>query len=333
MISISQRLVGIMMAGIVSWGFLPAQQPGGPPEPRRIGYVTLRPLNESAAAMVPITALKDGLRDLGYVEGKDYVLDVRTADNDPTRYPELTAELTKLRVKLIVAASTPAAVAIHKANPTMPIVVRGPDIIGAGLASSATRPGGVTTGIDELAPGISDKRVRMLKQAIPAISRVAVLSSAPTEGGHLQAFAEAELAARAIDVTVRLFRISAVTDLAAIFAGLRSDSVDAVFCSGGVLPRPVLQRIVELAARDRLPAMYPHRDYVELGGLMSYAYRNDEMFRVAATYVDKILKGANPAELPLTIWERHYLTVNATTASALGLVIPAAVLSQADVIK
>ena len=331
MISISQRLVGVMMAG-ASVGFSAGRAASGTPEPRRIGYVTLRPLNESAAAMVPITALKDGLRDLGYVEGKDYVLEVRTANNDPTRYPELTAELTKLPVKLIVAASTPAAVAIHKANPAMPIVVRGPDIIGAGLASSASRPGGVT-GIDELAPGISDKRIRMLKQAMPAISRVAVLSSAPTERGHLQAFAEAELAARAIGVTVRLFKITATTDLAAIFASLRSDSVDAVFCSGGVLPRPVLQRIVELAARHRLPAMYPHLDYVELGGLMSYGYRNAEMFRVAATYVDKILKGANPAELPLTIWDRHYLTVNARTASALGLVIPAAILSQADVIK
>ncbi len=165
------------------------------------------------------------------------------------------------------------------------------------------------------------------------MSRVAVLSSAPTESGHLQAFAEAELAAREIGATVRPIRNSATTDFARIFAGLRGDSVDAVFCSGGILPRPVQQRIVELAAHHRLPAMYPVRDYVELGGLMSYAYRNAEMFRVAATYVDKILNGAKPEEIPLTIWDRHYLTVNARTASALGLVIPAAVLSQADIVK
>ncbi len=124
---------------------------------------------------------------------------------------------------------------------------------------------------------------------------MAVLSSAPTESGHVQAFDEAELAAQTIGVTLRHFKISAATDLAPIFAGLRGDAVDAVFCSGGVLARPVQQRIVELAAHHRLPAIYPVRDYVELGGLMSYAYRNTEMFRVLATYVDKILKGAKPA--------------------------------------
>ena len=311
----------------------PSWIPSAIAEVPRIGYIGLRPINETAASMASINALKDGLRDLGYVEGKDYVLEVRIANNDPSRYPELTAELTKLKVKLIVAASTPAAVAIHKANPTMPIVLRGPDIVGAGLANSASRPGGVVTGIDEVAAGVSDKRLRLLHQAVPTISRVAVLSSAPTESGHLQAFAEAEQAAREIGVTVRPFRISATTDLAHTFAGLRGDSVDAVLCSGGILPRPVQQRIVELAAQHRLPAMYPVRDYVDLGGLLSYGYRNAEMFRVAATYVDKILKGAKPGEIPLTIWDRHYLTVNASTASALGLVIPAETLSQADVVK
>src|SRR5687767_5038221 len=137
-----------MMVGLVPLALLPAEQRG--PEVPRIGYIGLRPLTESAASMESINALKEGLRDLGHVEGKDYVLDVRIANNDPARYPDLTAELSKLQVKVIVAASTPAALAIHKANPTMPLVVRGPDIIGAGLADSATRPGGVTTGIDEL---------------------------------------------------------------------------------------------------------------------------------------------------------------------------------------
>ncbi|MEO6223797.1 MAG: ABC transporter substrate-binding protein [Vicinamibacterales bacterium] len=212
----------------------------------------------------------------------------RIADNDPTRYPELIRELTQLRVKLIVAPSTPAAVAIHKANPTMPIVVRGPDIVGAGLAKSESHPSGVTTGIEELAPDISGTRLRLLKQAVPSISRVAVLSSAPTETGHLIAFAEAEQAAKAIGLTLNVFRVAATTDLNPIFAGFKSDSIDAVFWSGGILPRPVQRRIVELAAQYRLPAMYPIRDYVDLGGLMSYGYRNAEMFRVAAKYVDQI---------------------------------------------
>jgi ABC-type uncharacterized transport system substrate-binding protein len=331
MSSRSRHLVRLMMVGLVPVALLAAEQRA--PEVPRIGYIGLRPLTESAASMESITALKEGLRDLGHVEGKDYVLDVRIANNDPARYPELTAELSKLQVKLIVAASTPAAVAIHKANPTMPLVVRGPDIIGAGLADSATRPGGLTTGIDELSAGITEKRLLLLKQTVPAISRVAVLSSAPTETGHDQAFQEAELAARDMGVTVSRFKIAATTDLTAIFAALRGNAVDAVFCSGGILPRPVQQRIVELAAQHRLPAMYPVRDYVELGGLMSYAYRNAEMFRVLATYVDKILKGANAGELPLTMWDRHYLTVNARTAASLNITIPATILSQADVLK
>ena len=333
MSSVSTRLVAALVVVVFQFCVVSTEQRSAVTEVPRIGYIGLRPINETAASMASITALKDGLRDLGYAEGKDYVLEVRIANNDPSRYPALTAELTKLEVKLIVAASTPAAVAIHKANPTMPIVVRGPDIVGAGLADSASHPGGVVTGIDEVAAGLSGKRLRLLKQAVPAMSRVAVLSSAPTESGHLQSFAEAEVAAREIGATVRPFRISATTDLALMFEGLRGDSVDAVFCSGGILPRPVQQRIVELAAQHRLPTMYPLRDYVELGGLMSYGYRNAEMFRVVAGYVDKILKGAKPGEIPLTIWDRHYLTVNTSTASALGLVIPAAVLSQADVIK
>jgi putative ABC transport system substrate-binding protein len=229
--------------------------------------------------------------------------------------------------------STPAAVAIHKANPTMAIVVRGPDIVGAGLAKSTNHPGGVATGIDELADGIAEKRLRLLKQAVPTISRVAVLSSAPTESGHSKAFAEAEHAATAIGVTLTKIRISDTTNLSAVFSQLISDGANAMFCSGGILSRPVVRQIVELAAKHRLPAMYPTRDYVDLGGLMSYAYRSAEMFRAAATYVDKILKGEHPGNLPLTVWDRHYLTVNARTAAALGVTFPESVLSQAEILK
>jgi putative tryptophan/tyrosine transport system substrate-binding protein len=233
-------------------------------------------------------------------------------------------------VKLIFAPSTPAAVAIHKANPNMPIVVRGPDIVGAGLARSASHPGGMVTGIDEVGTGDTAKRLRLLKLAVPAISRVAILGSAPSEAGHARAVAEAEQAAKAIGVTLKVLRVSATTDLDRIFSNFQSDGVDALLCSGGILQRPVEQRIVDLTARHRLPAMYPAIDYVRLGGLLSYGYRNTEMIRAAATYVDKILKGANAGDLPLTIWERYYLTVNTTAAAALDLTLPAAFLSQAD---
>jgi ABC-type uncharacterized transport system substrate-binding protein len=306
-----------------------AQQRDGNLDVPHLGLLAFRPLTEAASVNL-VTALKDGLRDIGYLEGRDYVLHLRSADDDANRFPGLVAELTRLHVKLIFAPSTPAAVAIHKANPVMPIVVRGPDIVGAGLAQSASRPGGMVTGIDEVGTGDTAKRLRLLKEAVPAISRVAILGSAPSEAGHVRAIAEAEQAAKTIAVTLKVFRVSATTDLAPIFAGLKGDRVDAILCSGGILPRPVEQRIVELAARHRLPAMYPAIDYVQLGGLLSYGYRSTEMIRAAATYVDRLLKGANPGDLPLTIWDRYYLTVNAKAAAALDLTLPTKFLSQAD---
>lgn len=188
----------------------------------------------------------------------------------------------------------------------------------------------MVTGIDEVGSGDTAKKLRLLKQAVPSISRVAVLGSAPSDAGHARAVAEAEQTAKAIGVTLSVFRVSATTDLDRIFAGLRGDGVDAVLASGGILPRAVEQRIVDLTARHRLPAMYPAINYVRLGGLLSYGYRNEEMIRAAATFVDKILKGANAGDLPLMIWDRYYLTVNTKAAAALDLTLPMGFLSQAD---
>ena len=326
------RLIVPMLLGFSSLGLLSADQRSDSADARiqRIGFLGLRPIAEQGAI---IAGLKEGLRDLGYAEGKDYVLDIRVVDNNPGRYPEMVRELTQLGVKLIVTPSTPAAVAIHKENPAMAIVVRGPDIVGAGLAENASRPGGVATGIEELAPGLSQTRLRLLKQAVPRISHVAVLSSAPTDNGHAIALAEADEAAKSIGVTLRVFRVSATTNFDAIFADITSSDAQALFCLGGVLPRPVMERIVNFAAQARLPAMYPLGAYVELGGLMSHTYRNAEIFRASATYVDKILKGARPGDLPLTIWTKYYPTVNATTAATLGITLPASLLSQAEVVK
>lgn len=325
----SRRLAAVMVCALVPWALLSGQQRAGKVDVPHIGYLGLRALTEAGSVEV-VTGLRKGLQDLGYAEGRDYVLDLRSADNAADRFPALIAELTRLRVRLIFAPSTPAAVAIHKANPVMPIVVRGPDIVGAGLAVSASHPGGMVTGIDEVGTGDTDRRLRLLKEAVPAISRVAILGSAPSAAGHARAVAEAERTATAIGVTLKVFRVSAATDLDGMFAGLRSDGVDALLGSGGILPRAVMQRVVELAARHQLPAMYPAIDYVRLGGLLSYGYRNEEMIRAAATYVDKILKGADAGDLPLTIWDRYYLTVNAKAAAAAGLALPTAFLSQAD---
>lgn len=294
----------------------------------RIGFLGLRPMTETAPS---VAALKDGLRQLGRLEGRDYLLEIRLADDDPDRYPALIAELAALKVELIVAASTPAAIAIHTANPAMPIVIgRGPDLVGAGLASSAEHPGGVATGIEELAPGMIDKRLRFLKQAVPTLSHVAVLSSAPTEGAHALQYQEAEQTAKAIGVTIRSYRVSAATDFGRVFDEITKDGAEGLLGLNGVLARPVQRNIVELAAHHRLPAIYPAADFVHVGGFMSLGQRSAEMFRFAATYVDKIFKGAKPGDLPLTNWSRLHLSVNTTAAAALGITLPASLLSQAD---
>lgn len=295
---------------------------------RRLGYLGLRPMRE---AQPTIGALKHGLRELGYTEARDYVLEVRLADDDPTRYPILIAELTSLDVELIVAASTPAAVAIHKADPAMPIVVgRGPDLVGAGLARSFDRPGSVVTGIEELQTGNIDKSLRVLREAAPAITSVAVLSPAPTPAAHEMQYAEAEQTAKQLGLTLRAYRVSATTNFKELLAAVLKERPQGLLVLGGVLPGPAIEQIVAFANNERLPAVYPHELYAERGGLIAYAMDSVAMFRFAATYVAKILNGARPGDLPLTRWAReNALYVNMATAEATGLTIPTSLLSRA----
>jgi putative tryptophan/tyrosine transport system substrate-binding protein len=195
-------MAALALAAALPILLLSQQQPAiGQSAVHRIGFLGLRPLPESGPL---IGRLRAGLQDLGYAEGKNYVLHVRVADDDASRYPALVRELTDANVKLIVAASIPAAVAIHQTNPLMMIVIaQGPDIVGNKLAVSVERPGGVATGLEELKPGMTDKRLRLLRQARPAISRIAVLSPTPSDSGHAVQYREAEQTAAAIGVTLR----------------------------------------------------------------------------------------------------------------------------------
>jgi ABC-type uncharacterized transport system substrate-binding protein len=293
----------------------------------QIGFLALRPMPE----LLPnLAEFREGMRELGHTEGKDYVIVVRTANDTASRYPALVAELSQLGAELIVAASTPAAVAIHATNPTMPIVVgRGPDLVGAKLAESAEHPGGVATGIEELAPGMSDKRLRLLKQAVPALRQVAILSAAPTASGHALQYNEVERAAKVLGVTLRTYSVTAASDFDRTFREIAQDGADGLIVFNGLLPRPIQKRVVELAAQHRLAAIYPDRSYVDDGGLMSYGQRGPEMFRLAASYVHQILKGAKPGDLPLKS-TRLYLSVNTSSAESMRLVLPASILSLAD---
>jgi putative ABC transport system substrate-binding protein len=301
--------------------FLWQQPPAiGQPAVQRIGFLGLRPLSDSEAL---IGRLRAGLGDLGHVEGKNYVLHIRLADDDASRYPALVRELTDANVKLIVAASVPAAVAIHRTNPQMIIVIaQGPDIVGNNLAESIQRPGGVATGLEELKPGITDKRLRLLKQARPGISRIAVLSPTPSESGHAVQYREAEQTAAAIGVRLRPYRVSAATDFDKVFGAIMRDGADGMVVLNGVLPRPIQLRIVGFATERRLPVMYASEQFVLAGGLMSYGADQPERFRLAASVVDKILKGAKPGDLPLTYDAELRLFVNTRAAESIGVTLP-----------
>ena len=321
----------LLVLGLILHDASLAQQPETKPATaaRLVGYLGLRPLAESRST---IAALQEGLRELGQVEGRDYRLEIRLADNDPSRYPVLIRELTNLEVELIVAASTPAAAAIHQVNPRMPIVVgRGPDLVGAGLASSMEHPGGAVTGIEELNAGNTAKSLRILHEAAPSATRVAVLSPAPTVDAHEMQYHEAEQAAKEMGLVLHPYRVSATTDFDAVFPLVLKDRPDALLVLGGVLPGPAIERIVQFAGSERLPAIYQHELYVDRGGLLAYAMDNVAMFRFAATYVDKILKGAKPGDLPITRWTReNALHINSRTAEAMGITLPPSLLARAQ---
>ncbi len=296
----------------------------------RIGFLGLRPMPESEPA---IRQLRSGLQGLGYVEGKNYVLEIRLADDNASRYPALVRELTKANVKMIVAASIPAAVAIHKENPLMTIVIaQGPDIVGNKLADSAERPGGVATGLEELKPGNTDRRLRLLKQVRPSLSRVAVLSPAPSENGHVVQYREAEQTAAAIGVSLRSYRVSATSDFDKVFDAITSDGADGMVVFNGLLPSPIQRRIVEFAAQRRVPTIYASEQFVVAGGLMSYGADQPGRFRLAAPIVDKILKGAKPGDLPLTYDAQLRLFVNARAAEKLGITLPQSLIAEAHTV-
>jgi putative ABC transport system substrate-binding protein len=311
--------------------FLWQQKPAiGQSVVHRIGFLGLRPLSESEAL---IGRLRAGLQDLGYVEGKNYVLDIRLADDNASRYPALVRELTDANVKLIVAANIPAAVAIHQINPQMMIVIaQGPDIVGNKLADSVERPGGVATGLEELKPGMTDKRLRLLKQARPAISRIAVLSPTPSESGHAVQYREAEQTAAAIGVTLRPYRVSAATDFDKVFDAIMRDGADGVVVLNGLLPRPIQLRIVGFATERRLPVIYASEQFVVAGGLMSYGADQPERFRLAASIVDKILKGTKPGDLPLTYDAQLRLFVNTRAAESIGMTLPQSLIAEAHTV-
>jgi len=303
------------------------QQPG---KVYRIGILGNAPPTIPAGARL-YAAFAEGLREGGYIEGENLVIERRFAEGHFERFPSLAAELVSLRVDLILASSTLGALAAKQATRLIPIVmvyVLSP--VESGLVSSLARPGGNVTGV-AFGAGLEivGKHLELLKEAVPQVSRVAVLSypAYPLDAGFRR---ETQAAAVLLGLTLQVYEVRDPNELESAFAAMTKARAGGLL----VLPNPFTfihaRRTADLAAKSRLPAVYPFRESVEAGGLMAYAANSPDMYRRAATYVDKILKGAKPADLPVEQPTKFELVINLKTAKALGLTIPQSLLIRAD---
>jgi putative ABC transport system substrate-binding protein len=298
------------------------------PKIARIGY----PGPGTPATAAPLLeAFRQGLRDLGYVEGKTFVLEVRYAEGRFERLPELARELVGLKVDVIVASSDVVIAAVKRETRTIPIVMTpSSDPVGTGFVASLARPGGNVTGLSMASPELSGKRLELLREAAPGLSRVAVLWN-PDVRGNLFDYKEMENAARSLRLELQSVEVSRAEDFDRAFSAVTNQRAQALVLPAG---NPVAfsnrGQITSFVQKHRLPSVYAQREYVDAGGLMSYGPSISDMFRRAAVYVDKILKGAKPAELPVEQPIKFELVINLKTAKALGLEIPQSLLRRAD---
>ena len=303
-----------------------AQEAGKVP---RIGF-----LDSSTASGIAVLleAFRQELGKLGWIEGKNITIEYRFAEIKPERLPELAADLVRLRVDLIVVTGPPSALAAKKATTTIPIVMAsGGDPVGAGLIASLARPGGNVTGLSGLSPELITKRLEVLKDAVPKLARVGLLlASGASIGQDLQM---KELRPAALALKLKLEEIKTQADakgLESAFQIAKQKQVNAILTLSSRLFFGERKRIVELVGKYRLPAIYSQKEYVDEGGLMSYGADFDDLYRRAAVYVDKILKGAKPADLPVQQATKFEFIINLKAAKQIGLTIPVDLLARAD---
>ena len=301
-----------------------AQQPAKIP---RIGYLsTVSP----AVNATRIEALRQGLRELGYVEGKNILIEWRYAEGKVDRLPLLAAELIRLKVDVIVTAASPPTRAAKELTRTIPIVMAfDDDPVGSGFVASLARPGGNITGLSSLALQIGGKQLELLKEIIPRLSRVAILGTS-TVPQYANLVKEIDLAAKAVEVNVQELDVLNASDIENAFGAASKALAGAVLVMGSPILNSHRTQIVVLAAKSRLPATYSRPEYVQDGGLLYYGTSFPDLFHRAATYVDKILKGAKPADLPVEQPTKFELVINLKTAKQIGLAIPPNVLARAD---
>jgi putative ABC transport system substrate-binding protein len=293
----------------------------------RIGFLSATsPSSLSARA----EAFRQGLRELGYVEGQNIVIEWRFAQGNPDQVPRNAADLVRLKVDVIVTGGSTDTRAAKGATSTIPIVMaQESDPVGSGFVASLAQPGGNMTGLSTLSPELSGKQLELLKEIVPKFSRVAILGNS-TEPGNAQSLRETQLAAGGFGIQLQYLEVQGPEDIETAFSAIKRERANAFI----VLRNPVTgthrEHIVKIAAKSRLPAIYANRESVELGGLMFYGANIPDNWRRAATYVDKILKGAKPANLPVEQPTKFEFVINLKTAKQIGVTIPPNVLARAD---
>ena len=296
-----------------------------PTKVSRIGYLTAGSPSTNAART---EAFRHGLRELGYIEGKNIVIEWRYAEGKFDRLPALAAELVRLKVDVIVTGGGPATRVAKQATSTIPIVMANdPDPVADGIVASLAQPRGNITGLSTLAPEIDGKQLELLKETLPRLSRVAVLSTSTTSS---QIGKELGLAAAALKVKLEFQEVLSPKDIDTAFRTASQGRADAVLSLLSGVANPYRTQTAKLAVKSRLPAIYRNREDVEAGGLMSYGVTVTDLDRRAATYVDKILKGRKPADLPVEQPTKFELMINLKTAKTIGLTIPPVVLMRAE---
>jgi putative ABC transport system substrate-binding protein len=320
-----RKILSVLLATafLATVSFAHAQQAG---KIVRIGF--LDPSTASGSAVL-VDAFRQELSKLGWIEGKNFVIEYRFAEQKRERLPELAAELVRLKVDLIVVADTPSSLAAKSATTTIPIVMtNASDPVGAGLITSLARPGGNVTGFSNLTPELDTKRLEILKDAVPKLGRVGLLKPA---GGSDRQLKELRPAAQALKL--KLEEIETQRDakgLESAFQTAKQKQVGAIMTTVGRSFFAERKRIVELAGKYRLPAIYFQKEFVDEGGLMSYGADFDDLFRRSAHYVDKILKGTKPADLPVQQATKFEFVINLKAAKQIGLTIPPRVLERAN---
>jgi putative ABC transport system substrate-binding protein len=303
--------------------------PAGAQQPRvpRVGYMFATTSSESPDLLKTV---REGLRELGYVEGRTIALEVRWAEGRYERLPALAAELVQLRVDVLVAFTTPGALAAKSATSTIPVVmVMVGDPVGSGLVASLARPGGNLTGLSLLNPELHGKRLELLKDVLPKVSRVATLTN-PGNPIHAVFWKETQAAAQALSLQLQPVEVRGPEDFAGAFAAAAGGHAGAIIAFDDPLTLGYSTQIVAVAAKNRMPVIYGFREFPEVGGLMSYGANRRDLYRRSAVFVDKILKGRKPADLPVEQPTKFEFVINLKAAKQIGLTIPPNVVARAD---